>query len=144
MGLFDFVKNAGAKLFGKGKKEEKAIEEMLKTELGDRLTNLEVDFDDGLVTLSGEADTHDTKEKAVLLAGNVEGVEKVNDEKLIAPEPKYITEFYTVVRGDWLSKIAKKFYGDAKKWDVIFDANKEVIKDPDLIYPGQQLRIPKL
>jgi nucleoid-associated protein YgaU len=144
MGLFDFVKNAGAKLFGKGKKEEEAITEMLNRELSGKLTNLEVDFKDGVVTLTGEADTGDTKEKAVLLAGNVEGVEKVNDEGLIAPEPKYITEFYTVVKGDWLSKIAKKFYGDARKYDIIFEANKEVIKDPDLIYPGQQLRIPKL
>lgn len=144
MGLFDFVKNAGAKLFGKGKKEEEAIEELLKKDLGNKLTNLKVEFKDGVVKLYGEADTHDTKEKAVLLAGNVEGVEKVDDANLSAPEPKYITEFYTVVKGDWLSKIAKKFYGDAKKWNVIFDANKEVIKDPDLIYPGQQLRIPKL
>ena len=50
---------------------------------------------------------------------------------------------YTVVKGDSLSKIAKQEYGDANQWRKIFEANKDVIKDPDLIYPGQSLRIPR-
>jgi nucleoid-associated protein YgaU len=49
---------------------------------------------------------------------------------------------YVVVKGDNLSKIAKQEYGDASKWRQIYEANRDVIKDPDLIYPGQQLRIP--
>jgi len=49
---------------------------------------------------------------------------------------------YTVVQGDSLSKIAKHHYGDANKWRTIYDANKDLIKDPDLIYPGQSFRIP--
>jgi nucleoid-associated protein YgaU len=49
---------------------------------------------------------------------------------------------YTVVSGDSLSKIAQREYGDANKWQKIFEANKDQIKDPDLIHPGQQLRIP--
>jgi nucleoid-associated protein YgaU len=49
---------------------------------------------------------------------------------------------YTVVKGDSLSKIAKRQYGDAKKWPVIFEANRDTIKDPDLIHPGQVLKIP--
>jgi len=49
---------------------------------------------------------------------------------------------YTVVSGDSLSKIAKREYGSAQKWRVIFEANRDVIKDPDLIYPGQVLKIP--
>jgi nucleoid-associated protein YgaU len=49
---------------------------------------------------------------------------------------------YTVVKGDSLSKIAKRFYGDAQQWRKIYDANKEQIKNPDLIYPGQTFRIP--
>ena len=49
---------------------------------------------------------------------------------------------YVVVSGDSLSKIAKREYGDAKKWPMIFEANRSLIKDPDLIYPGQELRIP--
>ncbi len=49
---------------------------------------------------------------------------------------------YTVVAGDSLSKIAKHFYGDANKWPRIHEANRDQIKNPDLIYPGQKLRIP--
>jgi len=51
---------------------------------------------------------------------------------------------YTVVSGDSLSKIAKKLYGDANKWKVIFEANRTIIKNPDLIRPGQVLEIPEL
>ena len=49
---------------------------------------------------------------------------------------------YTVVSGDSLSKIAKREYGDASQWRKIFDANTDTIEDPDLIHPGQVLRIP--
>jgi len=49
---------------------------------------------------------------------------------------------YTVVKGDSLSKIAKHLYGDANSWKRIYEANKDIIKDPDLIYPGQVLKIP--
>jgi nucleoid-associated protein YgaU len=51
---------------------------------------------------------------------------------------------YVVVSGDSLSKIAKHEYGDAQKWTKIYEANRNLIKDPDLIYPGQELRIPKV
>jgi len=49
---------------------------------------------------------------------------------------------YVVAKGDSLSKIAKREYGDATKWPRIYEANQELIKDPDLIYPGQTLKIP--
>lgn len=49
---------------------------------------------------------------------------------------------YIVKRGDSLSKIAKQFYGAGKRWPEIYAANKDKIKDPNLIYPGQELRIP--
>jgi nucleoid-associated protein YgaU len=49
---------------------------------------------------------------------------------------------YVVVKGDSLSKIAKREYGDANKWRTIYEANKDLINDPDLIYPGQDLKIP--
>jgi nucleoid-associated protein YgaU len=59
-----------------------------------------------------------------------------------APAPPKPEQTYTVVSGDNLSKIAKKFYGDAKHWRRIFEANQDIIKNPDLIYPGQVLKIP--
>jgi len=49
---------------------------------------------------------------------------------------------YVVVEGDSLSKIAKREYGDANKWRMIYEANKDLINDPDLIYPGQALKVP--
>ena len=50
---------------------------------------------------------------------------------------------YVVAKGDSLSKIAQRAYGDGGKWRKIYEANKDIIKDPDLIYPGQSLRIPE-
>jgi nucleoid-associated protein YgaU len=62
-----------------------------------------------------------------------------------APEaPKAAARMHTVVRGESLSKIAKHYYGDAKKWRAIFDANRDKIENPDLIYPGQEFMIPDL
>ena len=52
------------------------------------------------------------------------------------------TQSYTVKSGDSLSKIAKHFYGDGSKWHQIYEANRDTIKNPDLIHPGQELTIP--
>jgi nucleoid-associated protein YgaU len=59
------------------------------------------------------------------------------------PAGEAVTRTYTVVAGDSLSKIAKRLYGDAKLWKRIFEANKDEIENPDLIHPGQVLRIPE-
>ena len=60
-----------------------------------------------------------------------------------APKPAAPTpERYTVVAGDSLSKIAKKYYGDASQWKRIFEANRDQIENPDLIQPGWKLAIP--
>ena len=143
MGLFDFLKNIGKNV--DDGKEADQIKEHLSIGLGDSINGLNVAFDDGTVTLSGEADSFATKQKAVLMAGNVKNVEKVNDMmtvKVDDPEPE--PRFYTVQKGDSLSKIAKEIYGDYMKWEALFAANKEVIENPDLIYPGQQIRVPEL
>ena len=49
---------------------------------------------------------------------------------------------YVVVSGDSLSKIAKREYGNANDWPRIFEANKDILKDPNKIFPGQKLKIP--
>lgn len=62
-----------------------------------------------------------------------------------APTPKPVepaTTTYVVQKGDSLSKIAKHHYGNANDWRRIFEANRDLIKDPDLIHPGQTLKIP--
>ena len=59
------------------------------------------------------------------------------------PVEAKVAEIYEVVAGDSLSKIAKKKYGDARLWKAIFEANKNVIKNPDVIQIGWKLRIPE-
>lgn len=56
--------------------------------------------------------------------------------------PSAQPDTYTVKSGDSLSKIAKHLYGDADKWHAIYEANKDKIKNPDLIYPGEVLTLP--
>ncbi|MCC7463528.1 MAG: LysM peptidoglycan-binding domain-containing protein [Gammaproteobacteria bacterium] len=51
-------------------------------------------------------------------------------------------QYHEVQKGETLGKIARKYYGDASLYKTIFDANKDLLKDPDKIFPGQKLRIP--
>lgn len=59
-----------------------------------------------------------------------------------APAGNAYTQTHEVQSGDTLGKIAKKYYGDASLYMTIFDANKDLLKDPNKIFPGQKLRIP--
>jgi len=165
MGLFDFVKNAGEKITRKsGQSKEEANREhaaLLKDrveKLGFQVENFNIDYYDETATLKGIAPSQDVKEKVVLVVGNTQGVAKVNDlirvnkaeikeeESAIQAETAQEPEarFYTVKSGDSLSKIAKEFYGNATKYPEIFEANKPMLSDPNKIYPGQVLRIPKI
>ena len=142
MGLFDFASDIGNKIFGNDDEaDEKIAENVEGGNLG--IENLKVDYKEGCVTLSGECDDPEAIEKAVLMIGNMEGVNKVinstNQQELETEQVKY----YEIQSGDTLSKIAKEFYGDAMVYTRIFEANKEVIKDPDLIFVGQKIRIPQ-
>ena len=60
-----------------------------------------------------------------------------------SPAPAAEFEWYEVQKGDTLSALAKRFYGKASQYMKIFDANKDVLTNPDLIKVGQKLRIPK-
>ena len=154
MGLFSFIKNAGAKVFGIGKTtEEEAAEKAGKlvdavNALELSVADLNVSVDDDKATITGEAADLATKEKVVLVVGNTEGIATVEDNMTVAEVEEIAEEemaqFHTVVSGDTLGKIAKEFYGNAMKYPVIFEANKPMLKDPDLIYPGQVLRIPHI
>jgi nucleoid-associated protein YgaU len=152
MGLISFIKNAGAKIFKseERREEEKAslILEHIK-KFGFDVSKVSVAVDDEKVILKGSVDTQANKNKIIVTAGNVEGISVVEDhltvtmpEPVAPPEPE--KQFYTVKKGDYLSKIAKEVYGDAKKYPIIFEANKPMLKDPDLIYPGQVLVIPPI
>lgn len=141
MGLFDFVKNMGKKIFTSEAEAAQKIEDSIIAE-NPGVENLSVTFEDGVVSLSGQAKSAEAMEKAVLMAGNIKGVTEVNVDNLEAPEPAPEVEYYTIVSGDSLSKIAKRYYGNAMDYPKLFEANKEVIKDANLIYPGQKIRVP--
>ena len=104
--------------------------------------DLDVKFDGGKVSLGGRASSAEAMEKAVLIAGNTQGVTDVDVSGLDSPAAADGVVYYTVESGDTLSKIAQTYLGDATAYTKIFEANREVIKDPDLIYPGQKIRIP--
>jgi nucleoid-associated protein YgaU len=143
MGLFDFVRNVGHKIFDKdadaNDKIKKEIEASLKGVEG-----LTVDYDptSGLVKLGGTATSSEALEKAVLIAGNAMGVSNVNVDAMKNPGESAGVEYYIIKSGDTLSAIAQHFYKDANKYPKIFEANREVIKDANLIFPGQKIRIP--
>jgi nucleoid-associated protein YgaU len=65
-----------------------------------------------------------------------------NVESGVASTAPSAAQTYTVNKGDTLSKIAKEFYGSANRWHEIYDANRDQISNPDLIQPGQVLKIP--
>jgi nucleoid-associated protein YgaU len=141
MGLFDFARNIGNKLFG----SEDEAPEKIKGHIEDEnpgVSNLEVSVKDGVATLSGQAESAEAMQKAVLMAGNVKGISEVHADGLTAPAPVQEVQYYEIQSGDSLSAIAKKYYGKASDYPRIFEANREVIKDPNLIYPGQKIRIP--
>ncbi len=141
MGLFDFVKSIGEKVFGSDDDPAQKIKEHIESR-NPGVKDLNVEFKDGQVSLSGNADSAETMEKAVLLAGNVQGVGDVAAAQMQAPAQTAKVEYYVIQSGDTLSKIAKEFLGDAMAYPKIFEANREVIKDANLIYPGQKIRIP--
>lgn len=146
MGLLSFFKGVGEKIFKKEdeKPEVKAAALLAKVqELKLPFKQLSIKVAEDVVTLTGTVAAQMDAEKIALTVGNVEGVSSV-DNQLVVEDPKPEAKYHTVEKGDWLSKIAKTYYGDANKYMVIFEANKPMLKDPDLIYPGQVLRIPNL
>ena len=152
MGFFDFISDAGKNLLGKGDDAE-AIKEEIESSFAELpVDGLIVGVEEDIVTLAGVAKNYPTREKAILIAGNVEGIAQVNADQLITMEQiseenvREIPEeiFYSIVKGDTLWGIADKFYDDGSKYPYIVEANLEVIKDADLIYPGQTIRIPEV
>ena len=91
--------------------------------------------------MKGKVNTQEEREKIVLLLGNSEGIGSVDDQLQVS-SPQAEAQYYDVKSGDTLSKISKQFYGDANKYNVIFEANRPMLKNADDIYPGQKLRIP--
>ena len=153
MGLFSFSKNAGEKTAAAPKTTAVSPEVMNKSktdammkavnDLKLPVKDVSLILNDDEVTVFGTAETQVARDLVVLTVGNNVGIRSVDDRmNVVKPEPE--ATFYEVKSGDSLSKIAKEIYGDAKKYNLIFEANKPMLKDPDKIYPGQVLRVPPM
>ncbi|TXD96579.1 peptidoglycan-binding protein LysM [Psychrobacter frigidicola] len=168
MGVFSFAKDIGDKIFNRdddkhqAKVETKAdvntpvkstepsaqsVANILLTRIQQQhlnISNLKVKYNGSTDTaeISGSAKTQADREKAIIAIGNVQHVAKVIDNISIEEDAPEST-MYTVKSGDSLSKIAQTVYGSTSDYMKIFEANKPMLSDPNKIYPGQVLRIPK-
>jgi len=143
MGFFDFVKDAGKKLLGHGDDNEAVKKEIASNSDTMPIDNLDVVVDGDKVILKGEAKSAEDRAKAALIAGNIEGVAQVDASQMyVADETPLNDLYYEIQKGDTLWRVAEIYYKDGSRYKEIFEANREVIKDPDKIYPGQMIRIP--
>lgn len=145
MGLFSFLKKSGEKTMDASvdnAANAKKLMEKVKS-YGFNVTDLDVEVAGDTAKVWGVAADQATREKVLLAIGNTQGIATV-DDKMTTAVPKPESKFHTVQSGESLSLIAKKYYGNAMKYNVIFEANKPLLTNPDKIYPGQSLRIPEL
>lgn len=152
MGIFDFAKDIGDKIFNRTEEpvaptepaaQEIANQLLARIQQNANIADLVVNYngDTDTVEIKGTAPNQAEREKAILAAGNVQHVAQVIDHIAVS-EPAPESRMYTVKSGDTLSKIAKEMYGDANQYPKIFEANRPLLSDPNKIYPGQVLRIP--
>ncbi|MEO0344637.1 MAG: LysM peptidoglycan-binding domain-containing protein [Pseudomonadota bacterium] len=163
MDLFGFAKDVGRRLFNTEDDAVDKIRELIE-ENNPGVTNLGVEFNQGIVSLSGECDSAAAMQQCALLAGNVQGVADVYVNRMTVKAPatpvqspdivaataatpaaqaEPVEQTYVIKSGDTLGKIAKEFYGKASAYMKIFEANRGIIENPDRIYPGQTIRIPR-
>lgn len=154
MGIFDFLKGIGLGPKLNPGQEAQEIKDEINRQIPGQIDGLNVSYgEDHTVKIFGTAQTQAAREKAVLIAGNHDGVTRVDDqmtvsattmgEQVAAAQAAPAAEFYTIQKGDSLSGIAKAKYGDVGAWKQLYEENKEVIgPNPDKIFPGQQIRIP--
>ena len=164
MAFWDFIKDSGKSVLGsaeaaeaKAPVDDKAAAQAETDRKVKALTAevkaLGLDSGDVHLTLRGDvvkveskgAD-RETMEKLILAIGNIKGIARVEAEVPKAPASGGEADapvFHTVQKGETLSAIAKKYLGNANRYNDIFKANQPMLSDPDKIYPGQTLRIPQ-
>lgn len=135
------VKAAAARRFAEHK-QSKELETYVRALGLDDEGDIDIRFDDGVAYIEGLVPDQETREKIILAVGNAEGVGRVNEEIEVAAQEDEAV-MHTVASGDTLWAIADKVYGDGNRYPEIFEANRPMLTDPDLIYPGQVLRCPK-
>ena len=161
MGIYSFIKEK----LGVGGPDPEKIAAQIKS-LGLQVQNFGVTIADGVATVTGLAVNRAEASKIVMAVGNNDGIEKVDNQMRVplssiqpaapaaaAAAPPVEGDdhsdedgvvFYPVAKGDTLSAIAKRLYGNANLYNKIFEANRPMLSHPDKIYPGQVLRVPPL
>jgi nucleoid-associated protein YgaU len=146
MGLFSFIKEAGAKLLGLGEAQAATPEALSKAIAahGFDAKKLDIQVEGDKVKLTGQVASQEEAEKIILAIGNTIGVAEVDTGGLVIQQPAPEARMYTVKKGDTLWKIAEAHYGKGQgaKYTEIVKANSPPVKNPDLIQPGWVLRIP--
>ena len=169
MGIFDFVKDAGSSVFGDDDDKSEATKPLGQhlRDHGISTKGLKFRYRNDSASISGSVPSQELREKIITIIGNVKGISQVEDLLVIGspvaessdtqtaeiPQDQlpdggasdgWESRTYTVQSGDTLGRIASEMYGNASKYTTIFEANKPMLKDPNKIYPGQVLRIPKI
>ncbi|MFZ4689780.1 MAG: LysM peptidoglycan-binding domain-containing protein [Polymorphobacter sp.] len=161
MGIYSFIKEK----LGVGGPDPEKIAAQIKS-LGLQVQNFGVTIADGVATVTGLAVNRAEASKIVMAVGNNDGIEKVDNQMRVplssiqpaAPAAAAAVPpvegddssdedgvvFYPVAKGDTLSAIAKRLYGNANLYNKIFEANRPMLSHPDKIYVGQVLRVPPL
>lgn len=146
MGIFNFVKEAGEKLWDNLTASQKdtgdKVSEHLKKLNIPGADKVQVSVTDGKASVTGDGLTQEQKEKIQVAVGNIAGVSEV-ENNIATTDAADEATYYQVKPGDTLSAISKHAYGDANQYNKIFEANRPMLSSPDKIYPGQTLRIPK-
>ena len=166
MGLFDSIKNT----FGKGAADADATRapSQVLREAGLDPSGLKFHFGNQSITVSGTLASEADRPKILELLTALPGIESVEDQMTVSvePPPRAAAEpearpvsaepeeaaepaaggvrTYTVVSGDTLWSISERLYGKGSHYMKIFEANTDVLENPDRIFPGQELRIPEL
>lgn len=150
MGIFDFVKSVGKKL-GIGSEDTAPEAADLKQELDSHnlgTEKVEVVVEGDKAIIKGEVADQSVLEKAIMAVGNTLGVSQVEAAEIEIADTSAAgvdaPVFHEVKKGDTLWAISERAYGNGSKYQIIFEANRPMLSDPDKIYPGQMLRIPPL
>jgi nucleoid-associated protein YgaU len=147
MGLFNFIKSVGQKVFGASEAQAAPADELAKevAKHGLNVDGLDIQVVGNKITVGGSTTDTAEAEKIILALGNTMGVSEVESKLIVAQEAPAAT-MYEVKSGDTLWKIAEAHYGKGKgaHYEAIFEANKPMLSHPDKIYPHQMLRIPPL
>jgi nucleoid-associated protein YgaU len=170
MGIFDSIKNAlGSK---EPEKDVTVGPSQLLREAGIDPAGLKFGFGTGSIAVTGEIAAEADRQKILDTLSSIKGISTVEDNMTVAtqaepavdaplaepepqaPEPVEVASespatdaekrTYTVKSGDSLWKISEAMYGEGSKYMKIFEANTDLLENPDRIFPGQKLVIPKL